>query len=487
MTKIVAALVLVGVVALAGVGAWLTLMPSGSGGEAVAKEQPPLAAVMYLWYGFDQSGDSVGGLGSSHWNTPGPNSGHRRGVTDEPAYGFYSSDDQRVIRKQLADMQGAGINVILISWWGWGDSDLDPSTGNENQESVAVVRAALNLLGVIQKDSLPLKVAFLVEPYMGLDVAPTIDDTQKQAILDQLWDTFYDDYSDLMFQWDGNPLVVTWHPVELDVRDERFTVKTWGTLENPSWRTANSYLDWNWYPDLDLLETMISDDGMYVVFPRYDEYWLWLGGLDRDHEDYPRRVDPLLVEGAYERAWQVAVENQDRIKLVVVNSWNEHKEHTGIEPDQSVSHLSYGRSLLEKTARYYRLFLAGQPIPPPAGSWSRPDELKQFIGNLSASELGLATESVDLFLMNRLTESQSLVESHIGRSYSHPDVPPAVKNIQLRLAANIYNFVLMNKRNPVMQVGEFNFGLNDNSVFTDALKADLTPFRKHRGMEVLYP
>ncbi len=38
------------------------------------------------------------------------------------------------------------------------------------------------------------------------------------------------------------------------------------------------------------------------------------------------------------------------------------KEHAAIEPDKGVTYLGYGRSLVEKTAKYYRPFLAGQAI-----------------------------------------------------------------------------------------------------------------------------
>ena len=38
-----------------------------------------------------------------------------------------------------------------------------------------------------------------------------------------------------------------------------------------------------------------------------------------------------------------------------------------------------------------------------------------------------------------------------------------------------------------MQVGEFNFQLNDDRVFTDALKNDLAAFRGRRGIQVLFP
>ena len=482
-------MVLVGVVALALAGmlvAWdWSKYDEPTKNRQVDEEMTtsvPLAALMYLWYGFNlDTREGQGGLGSSHWNSPGVGSAHRRGVTDEPAYGFYASDDVAVISQQLADMESAGINVILISWWGWGDSNFDGIY--ENGESEAMVRASKVLLDYIEENSLPFRVSFLVEPFMPNLEAINLE--QQQEILNELWETFYSIYPGLMFQWEGKPLVVTWNPVSLKApQDVRFTVKTWGSyFGEGDWK---DHQDWNWFPQLDQLESSISDDGVYVIFPRFDEYWLHLMGREFS---YPyRRIDPTLTEGAYETTWQVAVENRDRIKLLILYTWNEHKEHAAIEPDKGVSHLSYGRSLVEKTSKYFHLYRAGQSIPTATDSWSRPNELRHFIGNLAAAELGLnGNESVDLFLDDRLRESQSLIESHIGRSYTIGELPPAIKNIQLRLASYLYNFILMNKRNPVMQVGEFNFQLNDDRVFTDSLKSDLSPFRAGRGVKVLFP
>ena len=63
-------------------------------------------------------------------------------------------------------------------------------------------------------------------------------------------------------------------------------------------------------------------------------------------------------------AWQTAVDNRDDIELIVIYAWNEHKEHASIEPDKGTSPMSYGRSLIEKTAHYYGLFRAGLPLEP---------------------------------------------------------------------------------------------------------------------------
>ena len=88
---------------------------------------------------------------------------------------------------------------------------------------------------------------------------------------------------------------------------------------------------------------------------------------NRPHAAEPTRKalvtrESMLTEGVYERTWQVAVDNRNDIKLIVIYTWNEHEEHAAIEPDKGVSPVSYGRSLVEKTATYYRQFTAGQPI-----------------------------------------------------------------------------------------------------------------------------
>ena len=362
-----------------------------------AREPARLAALMYLWYGFNLTpdwngakklGDSTGGLGSSHWNTPGRNSAHRRGVTDEPVYGFYASDDPDVIAQQLSDMEKAGISVIFISWWGSGDTNLDgvieeqPLEPNseklalsiQEQEAKAMARAAKVLLTHIRANSSPFQVAILVEPYMP--DPPDMTTEQKQAILDELWDTVYSAYPDLVLHWEGKPLVVTWSPVDLkETADPRYTIKTWGSyFDGPDWKPESGQ-DWNWYPEPAWQERMISDDGVYVVHPRFDEFWLNMQG--RKFEYPYRRVDPWLTQGVYEWTWQVAVDNSDKIGLIVLNSWNEHKEHTAIESDKGESHMGHGDRLLHRTAAYYGQFKSGLPIVIDKDSWTEAWERRE--------------------------------------------------------------------------------------------------------------
>ena len=138
----------------------------------------------------------------------------------------------------------------------------------------------------------------------------------------------YNVYPTFVFNWESNPLVVTWANVDLkEPIDARFTIKSWSSTNNPNWKT-DTILDWNWYPDPDLMAGNLNDDGVIVVFPRFDEYWMHIMGkaLSAPY----RRVDPLLTEGVYEQAWQHVVDNKTNVNLILLYSWNELEEHAAI-------------------------------------------------------------------------------------------------------------------------------------------------------------
>ncbi len=118
------------------------------------EDQIPLAAVFAGWYGHDAiSGECVGGLGSTHWNDS-PDTG---GVVYTPALGFYCSSDPKVVAWQLDQMQKAGISVILYSWWGWGDGNLDG--GVEGHADQYINMALTEMLRQIIASGSKMKVA----------------------------------------------------------------------------------------------------------------------------------------------------------------------------------------------------------------------------------------------------------------------------------------------------------------------------------------
>ena len=89
----------------------------------------PIATLLYVGFGFEQSPpfESIGGLGTTGWNIIGGNPPVLwSGLTvTEPEIGWYKSKDITTIDWQLKQMQRAGINVVFLSWQGWGDDNLD--------------------------------------------------------------------------------------------------------------------------------------------------------------------------------------------------------------------------------------------------------------------------------------------------------------------------------------------------------------------------
>ena len=63
-------------------------------------------------------------------------------------------------------------------------------------------------------------------------------------------------------------------------------------------------------------------------------------------------------------------------------------------------------------------------------------------------------------------------------------VPIAVKNVCIRLTANIIAFYYARKENPIKKVNDFSMTIFSSEVFTDDLKKDLKPYRKSSKISV---
>ncbi|MHB1134473.1 MAG: hypothetical protein ACYC4L_19040, partial [Chloroflexota bacterium] len=346
----------------------------------------PLAATFVAWYGFDEAtGECRGGLGSTHWNNS-PNTG---GVVYRPELGYYCSADPDVVAWQLDQVEAAGIEVLLVSWWGWGDWDLDGEVNSPLHADAYMNKGIEALLRDIKEKQRPLKIALIVEPFTLTQApqpgihprdCPAPEGTttcllpeQKREVLDWLWRTYYrnpdnPDYADLMFEWEGKPLVLAFDPMTLPA-DERYTVRLWtGRARDDDAEREG----WQWFfgPPQDPVEGM--SDGVAWVYPRFDECPAKQMGADYITWK-PRHIDPLLREGSYERQWQRLIENRAQVRLVVLYGWNLYGEQAHVEPSWGCP-APVGWRYLEKTAAYYQAFLAGGPLPaleggPPGCAW----------------------------------------------------------------------------------------------------------------------
>jgi hypothetical protein len=113
-----------------------------------------VSAFFYPWYGTVSEDGSY-----THWAQLGHTPPNDIASSYYPARGLYSSSDQLVLGQQMDEIRSAGIDEIVVSWWGQGSA--------EDQRLPAVIVAA---------HSDGIAVAAHLEPYGGRSVASTVVD-----------------------------------------------------------------------------------------------------------------------------------------------------------------------------------------------------------------------------------------------------------------------------------------------------------------------
>jgi glycoprotein endo-alpha-1,2-mannosidase len=133
--------------------------------SAAAAAPASVAIFYYPWYG-TPSRDG----GYAHWNQGGHVPPKDIASRFYPAGGLYSSSDNKVIRRQMQEIEAAGIDTVIVSWWGWGSV--------EDQRLPNVM---------VEARRAGLTVAIHIEPYAGrtaLTVASDIQHLRSLGIRD---------------------------------------------------------------------------------------------------------------------------------------------------------------------------------------------------------------------------------------------------------------------------------------------------------------
>lgn len=349
----------------------LALAGCGSDAQRMANDVP-VATLLYLGFGFHkETYDPVGGLGTRGWNVIQGDSLYEGLVLSQPEIGWYASKSVETIAWQLEQMQRAGIDVIFLSWHGWGDDSLSGSV-DPNSIAVEYDATAKMVLDYIKTNDLPFRFAFLVEDFPGnfhdmslLDLT----DQQRQMVIDHLWNHYYSPstYGGLAFRWNGKPLIAggAWTPGQwweahgfTDPRFELREIYDKPEDEGRHW-TAAYYT-----PPPSKLP---GPEGVVMIWPRHDGLLPLLAQNARwVTQESMRRVDPLGKEGVYDKAWREVIEYAPRsdIELIWIWIWNSYAEMTYIEPDWGLQPYGVGDLYVRKTAHYANLFRTGRPFEP---------------------------------------------------------------------------------------------------------------------------
>ena len=335
------------VAALAGIGACQGVAP-GERGSAESNVQ--LGTLMHVWYGFDEAGESVGGRGSSHWDST---------VLVQPMKGLYASDDPEVIEWQIDQVLEAGITWVLISWSGPAVESL-PASYSPNGVHIGTHRATQAVLNYLNGlPGQPMKAAILVENWpdeqaLFGDPLP-LTDSEKSAIWDSIHD-LYQNYEEIWFDWEGKPLVAAWMPMHMGP-DDRFTYRLMNVYQDVP--LPDDYLmDWNMLDtqDREVFGDLVSEDGFRKVAPRLNWWPLYRIG----YRDEPIQIDADLSERWYDLQWEWVFDDRDRIKLLLVWTWNEYHEQNFIEPTITQPSIGVGEVYRDRTRYYVDRLRSGQ-------------------------------------------------------------------------------------------------------------------------------
>jgi glycoprotein endo-alpha-1,2-mannosidase len=117
---------------------------------------PRISIFYYAWYGTPARDGAWQHWGQGAYVPPGA-----IGSTFYPSRGAYSSADPSVVRSQMREIAGAGIDSVVVSWWGPG------SVEDARLRPVAAAAAAAGL-----------EVSLHVEPWAGRSPAAVVDALQ---------------------------------------------------------------------------------------------------------------------------------------------------------------------------------------------------------------------------------------------------------------------------------------------------------------------
>jgi hypothetical protein len=318
-----------------------------------------VGAFLYLWYGYNYTTSAwTGGFDTSHWNDS--SSGI---VSDRPIQGYYSTMDNDTISSQIAEMEQAGIDFAVVSWWGWGVySFSNPSL--TNQSAASIDRATLNLFRLVSSDFPTFKLSIMVDAFNE----GSLSAQNYSYVYRYIDDHFYSKYPDTVLndEASGTPYLFWFNPLDpygVSLNDS-FVNEVVGN--NPYvnvtfWRAPSEYLQGHQNQIMSNYEGNpdISSNGIVSIIPRYDDRGLFEAGGRSSY----MRFDVSYNLSLYQSEWNYVL-NHSRVNMVLIYSWNEYHERSEIEPHYDNTSSSVFPFYLTDLTKYYATKFEGALAKP---------------------------------------------------------------------------------------------------------------------------
>jgi glycoprotein endo-alpha-1,2-mannosidase len=275
-------------------------VPAGSGSSAARTAAVGQVAIFYYpWYSTPRRDGSW-----AHWYVA--RAGAQMLSTRYfPARGLYSSSDPKVVDAQMRDISRAGIDTVVVSWWG---------SGSPEAARLPLVLAAARRNGLL--------VAVHIEPYPGRTPASTVLD------IEQISESGVTDF--YVYHSDGDP-PAAWADALSALQGVRVFAQTAyvGRAKTSGFAGLYTYDvgTWNGSTFARLCSEAHAAGLLCApsVGPGYDARLATGDELVRARRDGNR----------YDRMWRSAL--HAHADLVTITSYNEWQEGTQIEPAQARS------------------------------------------------------------------------------------------------------------------------------------------------------
>jgi hypothetical protein len=264
------------------------------------------------------------------WYQPGNGTGHWSNITewkvvDTPVLGYYSTQNLSTLKTQLDWMSDAGIDTILISWWG-----PNPSYGEDISTDM--------LFQALNTSHPEMKAFVMVEEILASE---SVNQSTIDSFYNYLWAHYLNPYANTYMNLDGKPLVTWWGSTNMtDDLSHRNYVLHSDFAKSTTIRIIGSqdYVNWScWRPPTydgqSATPPVDQQDGFVFIEPRYDNTFKTMWGTNGVYGT--ARYDQNLTEGLYDSQWITVINRQitnNDVKIVCIYSWNSFDERSAIEP-----------------------------------------------------------------------------------------------------------------------------------------------------------
>ena len=264
-------------------------------------------------------------------------------MVDLPNLGLYTSDNNMTFQKQISEMQSAGIDFALVSWWG-------PFSSGE---AGLINRATLDFFRFLKNTNSTFQAAIMVDAFPNA-CGNGPPDIPMSSVEDYVQSTFVTPFSRWYFSWEGRPLLLFFNPLQPSP-NSNFTLRTIGNRPNPVnwifWDAPANFSQGEGGTGVnatnDIGNPFVSPlDGEVTIVPRIDSYYNFIYGYQQGY----LRFDSALQLGLYQFEWNYVISHIAQVRLVLIYSWNELHERSAIEPLRNATTSS--DSLFNITAEY---------------------------------------------------------------------------------------------------------------------------------------